>query len=111
MSAHEMYNMYNRLGQLAASMITQTQILTVTMVLLLISYSVPLLAYVARINDTFDKMGNLLLGQKELHRMNMARREKQKPPRVGSKTEGEAEAEDGMAVTERKVKMVMTKAK
>jgi len=64
------------MGHLDASKVTKTQFLTIAMVLLLIFYSIPLLWNIAKINDCFERHGNLLLAQKELHRMNMAKREK-----------------------------------
>merc|ERR1740130_2677724 len=63
------------MGKVDASKITKTQFLTIAMVLILIFYSVPLLWHVAKINDCFDRHGNLLLAQKEQHRQAMARRE------------------------------------
>mmetsp|Transcript_2613 Transcript_2613/g.6698 ORF Transcript_2613/g.6698 Transcript_2613/m.6698 type:complete len:1576 (+) Transcript_2613:63-4790(+) len=55
--------------------ITKTQILTIVLVLLLLTYSVPLIWYMAKVNDSFDRHGSLLVTTKEVHRMNMARRE------------------------------------
>jgi len=95
----EMSSLNRRLGEDAASMVsnfdatkvTKTQVLTMAMVVLLMFYSVPLLWNVAKINDCFDRHGNLLLGQKEVHRMNMARREAQKAKKIaGGEPGGEA---------------------
>jgi len=58
-----------------AKTITETQFVTVALVLLVLLYSVPLIYYIAKINDSLDKHGNLLLAQKEVHRMNMANRQ------------------------------------
>jgi len=71
-----------------AHTITKTQVLTVAMVLLILVYSIPLLYYIATINDEFDKHGSMLLGQREVHRINMARREASK-----SEARGEDEGE------------------
>lgn len=57
------------------SRITKTQLLTVAMVLLLLFYSVPLIFHIAMINQYFERHGNLLLSQKEVHRLNQSRRE------------------------------------
>eukprot|EP00450_Noctiluca_scintillans_P030873 CAMPEP_0194551458 /NCGR_PEP_ID=MMETSP0253-20130528/96231_1 /TAXON_ID=2966 /ORGANISM="Noctiluca scintillans" /LENGTH=1443 /DNA_ID=CAMNT_0039398917 /DNA_START=47 /DNA_END=4378 /DNA_ORIENTATION=+ len=57
------------------SRITKTQLLTVAMVLLLLFYSVPLIFHIAMINQYFERHANLLLSQKEVHRLNQSRRE------------------------------------
>mmetsp|Transcript_69530 Transcript_69530/g.166695 ORF Transcript_69530/g.166695 Transcript_69530/m.166695 type:complete len:1625 (-) Transcript_69530:81-4955(-) len=63
------------LKQVNVSKVTKTQMLTVVLVLLLLYYSVPLIWYMAKVNDAFDRHSSLLVTTKEVHRMNMARRE------------------------------------
>jgi len=78
-----------------ASKITKTQVLTIAMVLLLIFYSIPLLWNIAKINDCFERHGHMLLAQKEVHRINMARREAQKAKKQEEQAEAAAAGGEG----------------
>jgi len=54
---------------------TKTQLFTVFMVILVMAYSIPLIWSIVLVNGYFDKHEDLLIKQKESHRINQARRE------------------------------------
>jgi len=75
---------------------TKTQIFTIAMVVFVLIYSVPLMWNIIVVNGHFDFHDDLLLKQKEQHRIHQNRREwRRKVGKDGKTSETEGEAQDG----------------
>mmetsp|Transcript_20492 Transcript_20492/g.37270 ORF Transcript_20492/g.37270 Transcript_20492/m.37270 type:complete len:1619 (+) Transcript_20492:52-4908(+) len=82
-----------------AETVTKTQIMTILMILIILYYSIPLIYHIARINDSFDRHGGLLLATKETHRINQQQRVQKKMDEDAKKKVAAAAATSDAAAT------------
>lgn len=86
----EMEKMHNMLKSVDVTKATKTQLLTLSMIFLIMIYSVPLMWHIVRINGFFDRHEDLLVKAKSQHRKAYAKIEDKVKQGAAAPAEGES---------------------
>eukprot|EP00931_Biecheleriopsis_adriatica_P042952 TRINITY_DN24514_c0_g1_i3.p1 TRINITY_DN24514_c0_g1~~TRINITY_DN24514_c0_g1_i3.p1 ORF type:complete len:1452 (-),score=289.17 TRINITY_DN24514_c0_g1_i3:85-4032(-) len=94
----EIDKMLDSLGEIAK--ITKMQVLTIVLLLVLASFSIPLIIRIATINSHFDKHESILVSQRAKHQETKKKRDKnEEGPEEGPKEQNAREAYEAMLQT------------